>query len=159
MSLIDICLMVMARFCNLSWRCHHIQQYACTKCKLVLGSSNLSDKEKRNTMGKCIWKSWWYTICLAHGVVFCSWNSSTNLPKCFRYWLVYFENFNSGTKSGFPCIESHAMDTVRYEIYSCLYLWLKGKKKTLRIQNFFRYVITRSSSSSSSSMICRVISR
>lgn len=118
---------VMARFCNLSWRCHHIQQYACTKCKLVLGSSNLSNKEKRNTMGKCIWKSWWYTICLAHGVVFCSWNSSTNLPKCFRYRLVYYEIFNSGTKSGFPCIESHAMDTVSYEIYSCLYLWLPSK--------------------------------
>ena len=70
-----------SRFCCTPWRCHYSQQYPNSKCQLVLGSGNLSNKIQKYSLGQCVWKPWRCTICMADGVVFSPWNSSTYLPS------------------------------------------------------------------------------
>lgn len=87
------------RFCHIPGRCHYGQQHGSCKRKLVLGSSNLSNKSEGHTMGQYIWKPWWCPIWVAVRLVFRLWNSSTFLP-CSEFvifrsaWILTMVNVN-----------------------------------------------------------------
>lgn len=116
------------RFCGVSWRCDHSQQYNGCKCELVLGTSPLTNEGEGDPVVYHLWEPRRCPLWVAVGLVFTSRDSSTLVcsyefcvwhnADCFTNCDIQINHYVSGNGivdplPGFQVVQNAASEARR----------------------------------------------